>query len=53
MEAATEEITHGINEMASGAEQINTAITKINELSGNNKESIDSLVAEITKFKVA
>jgi methyl-accepting chemotaxis protein len=39
--------------MAAGAEQINTAVVKINELSGNNKENIDSLIVEINKFKVA
>jgi len=53
LEMATQEITGGMNEMASGAEQINTAINEINEISAKNKQSIDLLVKEVSKFKVA
>ncbi|MDR2094530.1 MAG: methyl-accepting chemotaxis protein [Treponema sp.] len=52
LETATHEITSGMNEMAAGADQINTAITQINEISGQNKENIDILVREVSKFKV-
>jgi methyl-accepting chemotaxis protein len=41
-----------MNEMASGADQINDAVTQVNTISGKNKESIDVLVREVSKFKV-
>ncbi|MDR3303235.1 MAG: methyl-accepting chemotaxis protein [Treponema sp.] len=50
--AATQEIANSMNEMASGANQINGAVTKVNTLTGDNKENIDVLVGEISKFKV-
>jgi methyl-accepting chemotaxis protein len=52
LEDATAEISHGMNEMASGAHQINAAVNQVNEISRTNKESIDSLVAEVSRFKV-
>jgi methyl-accepting chemotaxis protein len=42
-----------MNEMASGADQINIAVTQVNELSGKNREGIDSLMREVSRFKVA
>jgi methyl-accepting chemotaxis protein len=48
----TQEITGGMNEMATGAEQINVAVTRVNEISATNKESIDVLVKEVGRFKV-
>jgi methyl-accepting chemotaxis protein len=48
----TEEITNGMNEMATGADQINVAVTQINNLSGKNKDNIDILVQEVSRFKV-
>ncbi|ULQ58789.1 hypothetical protein K7I13_09540 [Brucepastera parasyntrophica] len=48
----THEITNGMNEMAAGAEQIDIAVNRVNEISGDNKENIDTLVMEITRFKV-
>ena len=48
----TREISGGMNEMADGAEQINKAVLRVNELSGDNKRSINTLTAEIVKFKV-
>jgi methyl-accepting chemotaxis protein len=41
-----------MNEMATGAEQINVAVTRVNDISGQNKENIDVLVQEVAKFKV-
>jgi methyl-accepting chemotaxis protein len=41
-----------MNEMASGADEINVAITRVNEISGQNKDSIDVLVKEVSRFKV-
>jgi methyl-accepting chemotaxis protein len=52
LELATQEITSGMNEMATGADQINVAVTRINAISGENKENIDVLVREVSKFKV-
>jgi methyl-accepting chemotaxis protein len=52
LETATQEITSGINEMATGADQINVAVIRVNEISGQNKDSINVLVREVAKFKV-
>jgi methyl-accepting chemotaxis protein len=52
LEMVTQEITNGMNEMATGADQINVAVTRVNEISGNNKESINVLVKEVSRFKV-
>jgi methyl-accepting chemotaxis protein len=38
--------------MASGAEQINMAVNRVNEISVENKGNIDMLVNEVGKFKV-
>jgi methyl-accepting chemotaxis protein len=48
----TVEIADGMNEMAIGAEQINVAVSRVNTISGQNKENIDVLVREVLKFKV-
>jgi methyl-accepting chemotaxis protein len=52
LETVTQEITNGMNEMASGASQVNTAVTQVNNLSGKNKENIDILLKEVSRFKV-
>jgi methyl-accepting chemotaxis protein len=52
LETATQETTDGMNEMASGADQINVAVNRVNTISGENRESIDILVKEVSKFKV-
>jgi methyl-accepting chemotaxis protein len=52
LEMMTQEITNGMNEMATGAEQINVAVNRVNSISGENKENIDVLVREVSKFKV-
>jgi methyl-accepting chemotaxis protein len=52
LELATQEITNGMNEMASGADQINVAVNRVTEISGQNKDNIDVLVKEVSKFKV-
>ena len=49
---ATKEITSGMNEMASGAEQINTAVYLVSDLSDKNRESINQLLKEVSRFKV-
>jgi methyl-accepting chemotaxis protein len=52
LEMVTQEITSGMNEMATGADQINIAVTQVNEISGKNKENIDILVREVSRFKI-
>jgi len=52
LERVTHEITSGMNEMASGAEQVNIAVHNVNELSNKNRESIDVLIKEVSRFKV-
>jgi methyl-accepting chemotaxis protein len=52
LEMVSQEITGGINEMATGAEQINVAVHRVNELSGQNRDTIDILVREVSRFKV-
>jgi methyl-accepting chemotaxis protein len=48
----TQEISNGMNEMAVGADQINVAVSRVNTISGDNRENIDVLVREVSKFKV-
>ena len=52
LERVTQEITGGMNEMASGADQINIAVNNVNEMTTKNREAIDSLIAEVSRFKV-
>jgi len=52
LEKITMEITGGMNEMASGAEQINIAVNHVNEISGKNREGIETLLREVSLFKV-
>ncbi|MDR2482870.1 MAG: methyl-accepting chemotaxis protein [Treponema sp.] len=48
----SEEIAGGMNEMAIGTEQINIAVHKISDISARNKEYIENLVKEVSRFKV-
>jgi methyl-accepting chemotaxis protein len=41
-----------MNEMATGADQINVAVHRVNDISGHNKENINILVKEVSRFKV-
>jgi methyl-accepting chemotaxis protein len=52
LERATQEITSGMNEMSSGADQINVAVNHVNGISGRNREGIDTLICEVSRFKV-
>jgi methyl-accepting chemotaxis protein len=52
LERSTQEITAGMSEMASGADQINVAVNHINEISSKNRENIESLIREVSRFKV-
>jgi methyl-accepting chemotaxis protein len=52
LEKTTQEITGGMNEMATGAEQINVAVNRVNDLTGHNRDNIDILVREVSRFKI-
>jgi len=52
LEKVTQEITGGMNEMATGAEQVDAAIHNINEMTNKNREGIDALIQEVSRFKV-
>jgi methyl-accepting chemotaxis protein len=52
LEKVTQEITGGMNEMASGADQVNVAVNHVNEISAKNREAIDTLMQEVSRFKV-
>ncbi|MDR2597344.1 MAG: methyl-accepting chemotaxis protein [Treponema sp.] len=52
LEKATQEITNGMNEMATGAEHINIAVNHVNGVSSKNREGIETLLKEVSRFKV-
>ncbi|MCL2231015.1 MAG: methyl-accepting chemotaxis protein [Treponema sp.] len=52
LEKVTQEISSGMSEMATGADQINIAVTQVNEISTKNKEAIAKLIKEVNRFKV-
>jgi methyl-accepting chemotaxis protein len=52
LERVTQEITSGMNEMALGADEINVAVNQVNELSVKNGEGINTLMTEVSRFKV-
>jgi len=52
LERVTQEITSGMNEMASGSDQINVAVHQVNEISIKNRDGINKLMKEVSRFKV-
>jgi len=52
LERVTQEISSGMNEMASGAEQVNKAVHHVNEISAKNRQGIDALIKEVSRFKI-
>jgi len=48
-----DEITAGIKEITAGTDQINTAVTRANEISEKNRINIDMLARGVSMFKVA
>jgi len=52
LERVTQEITGGMNEMASGADQVNSAVNNVNDMTQKNREAIDALLKEVSRFKV-
>jgi methyl-accepting chemotaxis protein len=52
LERVTQEITGGMNEMATGADQVNIAVHHVSEISGKNRDAIEALLKEVSRFKV-
>jgi len=52
LERVTQEISSGMNEMAAGAENINAAVNHVNQISIKNREGIETLMREVSRFKV-
>ena len=52
LDGLTRVITESMNEMASGAVQINNAVQEVSEITQKNKQSIENLAQEVSKFKV-
>ena len=52
LEIAAQDITDGMSEMEQGANQINTAMNEVNDISGLNKTIIDTLSKEVRRFKI-
>ena len=52
LDSLTRIITDSMNEMASGAVQINNAVQEVSEITQKNKGAIGNLAAEVGKFKV-
>ncbi|MDR2782884.1 MAG: hypothetical protein LBB48_03430 [Treponema sp.] len=51
-EAMTVEISGGMREMAAGAEQISTAVMRVNDISAENKRQIETLMREVARFRI-
>jgi len=52
LEKLTQEIASGMNEMAAGANQMNLAVNLVNDISSKNREGIEALIREVSRFKV-
>ena len=52
LDELTHIITDSMNEMASGAVQINNAVQEVNAMTQKNRNSIERLAVEVGKFKV-
>ena len=52
LDGLTRVITDSMNEMASGAVQINNAVQEVSEITQRNKGAIENLAEEVSKFKV-
>jgi methyl-accepting chemotaxis protein len=52
LEMISQEISSGMNEMATGADHINIAVHHVNEISGKNCGGIDALIKEVSRFIV-
>jgi methyl-accepting chemotaxis protein len=52
LENITKEINAGMREIAAGAEQISTAVNRVNDISAENERQVEALMGEVSRFKV-
>jgi len=52
LKSITAEIDQSIFELVAGAEHITEAVHRVNEISSENKNSVETLIGEVKKFKV-
>ncbi|MDR0525070.1 MAG: methyl-accepting chemotaxis protein [Spirochaetaceae bacterium] len=52
LEAITQQIAEGMSEMAGGAEDISAAVARVSSITDENKQHINMLIEEISKFKI-
>ena len=52
LDQLTAEIGDGMLDMASGAEQIDIAVNRVNDISVKNKKQLELLMSEVSRFKV-
>jgi methyl-accepting chemotaxis protein len=52
LEKLTVDMMSGMNEIAARMDTMNSTITKVQEIAGKNKDSIDVLTREVDRFKV-
>ncbi len=52
LERVTAEVSGSMNEMSVGLELIQSAVNRVNDMSAENKRSIDGLLREVARFKV-
>jgi methyl-accepting chemotaxis protein len=48
----TNQISGSMNEMATEAAEMNEAVERVNKITGINRDHINTLVAEVSRFKV-
>jgi methyl-accepting chemotaxis protein len=52
LDTMTAELTGGMNDVAESVEHISDAVSRANEISVENRQSIDNLVEEMAHFKI-
>ena len=52
LEKATGEISSDINEIAAGSDHINAAVKHANDLSVKNRQAVEQLIRDVSRFKV-
>jgi methyl-accepting chemotaxis protein len=52
LDKITAELTHSTNEIAAGIDHISDAVIRANEISAENRQSIDVLITEMSRFKI-
>jgi methyl-accepting chemotaxis protein len=52
LDAMTSELSGSMNDIAESVEHINDAVIRANEISVENRQSIDDLVAEMSHFRI-